>query len=282
MRARVPWKLASALLVGLIGCVSLRAVGIKLYLKDGSYQLVKTYTVQGNRVRYFSLDRGDWEEIPKSLVDFPATQRGEQQEKAAQQKVLQQARRIEDQRFDSLPPIGYQIKPGIGLPAAEGVYLFDGNVVWPLVQSSAEVKRDKKRLALSLALPAPLLKGRSWVVLQGARAAVRVAVRQPVFFIEAASNWGARAELIPLKILHRQRVVEKIQTGIGVGKSGELRETIPLERTEVAPGIFKLTPTEPLKPGEYAIGELMAAHKLNIDVWDFGITGASRPPRASQ
>src|SRR5579863_165182 len=47
---------------------------IKLYLKDGSYQLVKSYQIEGDRVRYYSLDRSQWEEVPLSLVDFTATQ----------------------------------------------------------------------------------------------------------------------------------------------------------------------------------------------------------------
>jgi hypothetical protein len=276
MRASLSWRLALALLLTVLSCDSLAAAGIKLYLKDGSYQRVKTYQVQGNRVRYYSLERGDWEEIPKSLVDFPATDRARRQQKAEQRLFVQQARRIETERFDTLPKTGYQIKPGIGLPATEGVYLFDGEMVWPLVQSSGEVERDKKRLALSLALPAPLLKGQSLVVLEGARAAVRVSVPRPVFFIEAADNWGARAELIPLKVSRHQRLVEKIQSGIGLGKSGELREKIPLERTQVAPGIVKLTPAEPLTPGEYALGELLPQGKLNINVWDFDVNGGAR------
>ncbi len=271
-----------AILLGLIVCVPMSAAGIKLYLKDGTYQLVKTFKVEGNRVRYYSLERGDWEEVPKSLVDFSATRRGEEQEKATERKILEQARRIEHQRFDSIPATGYQIKPGIGLPTTEGVYLFDGNVVWPLVQSAAKVERDRRRLALSLALPAPLLKDRTWVVLEGAKAAVRVAARRPIFFIEATDNWGTKAVLIPLKILHHNRLVETIQTGIGVGKSGELRRTIPLEQTRVAPGIYQLKPIEPLQPGQYAIGELMPGGKLNTDVWDFGIAGTSRLPSASR
>jgi hypothetical protein len=270
-------KLASsAFLLSLAVSAILAAAGIKLYLKDGSYQLVKAFQVQGNRVRYYSLERDDWEEIPKSLVDFSATRRGEAQEKASQRKILEQAQRIEHQRFDSLPSAGYQIKPGIGLPTAEGVYLFDGSVVWPLVQSTAQVERDKKRLALSLALPGPLLKSRSWVVLEGTKAAVRVAVRRPIFFIEAAGNWGAKAELIPLKVMRHQRLVESIQSGVGIGQPGERRLTIPLIRTRVAPGILKLIPANPLRPGEYAIGELLPRGRLNIDVWDFGINKPSR------
>src|ERR1700679_1601944 len=52
----------------------------RLILKDGSYQIVMSYKVVGNVVRYVSAERaGEEEEIPLSLVDLDATQRWERQ-----------------------------------------------------------------------------------------------------------------------------------------------------------------------------------------------------------
>ena len=47
----------------------------KLYLKDGDFHLVREYQLQGDRIRYYSTERGDWEEIPKQLVDLEKTER---------------------------------------------------------------------------------------------------------------------------------------------------------------------------------------------------------------
>lgn len=245
----------------------------KLYLKDGTFHVVKSYEVKGDRVRFYSVERSDWEEVPLALVDFAATERAQREEQAVEKQQEAEARKIDKEHFEKPEAAGVEIAPGVRLPGDEGVFAYDGQRVVRMIQSSGEVVTDRKRAALLLALPGPLLKNRAYVVLPGPAAAVRVMSTQPVFYVQAGDGLGAKLELVTVKPRNESRQVEKVEWRAGITKPAELRAAVPLERSEIAPGVFKLTLAKPLDPGEYALGELVQK-KLNLELWDFGIVGA--------
>ncbi len=248
------------------------APNIKLYMKDGSYQIVSSYEVKGDRVRYYSVERSEWEEVPLSLVDFEATKKAQEEEKITDKKELEEARQLEHQRFERPVNSGFKISPEAQLPQSEGIYSYDGLRVIRLLQSSADVVTDKKRAALVMAMPLPVFKSRSLVMLQGAKAAIRITNPQPTFYVQASDGLGAKLVLIRLRPGKDARVVEQVEAGrMGIGKSSESRSAIPLQREQLSPEVYKLKPEKVLDPGEYAMAELVQNNQLNLEVWAFGV-----------
>src|ERR1700691_647717 len=120
----------------------------RLILKDGSYQSITKYEVKGDRVRYLSAERDEWEELPSSLVDWPATEKYEKDrsasavpEAAAIDKETDAEREAEQSR---LP----QVAPGLHLPEDSGVFLLDTFQAQPqlvaLQQAEGDINRDTK------------------------------------------------------------------------------------------------------------------------------------------
>src|SRR5579872_2031404 len=98
----------------------------RLILKDGSYQAISKYEIKGDRVRYYSSEREEWEELPVSLVDWPATEKFEKD--AASPSAVPEAAAL-DKELDAdraaaeanLP----EVAPGLRLPELYGMYMLD-------------------------------------------------------------------------------------------------------------------------------------------------------------
>ena len=261
---------AVVLLLGVLAAPRAAWANQKLFMKDGSYQIVSSYEIQGDRVRYFSVERAEWEEVPTSLVDFDATQRDQEATKAARQKQLEEARQVEQERFYKPPDQGREVAPGIRLPGDDGIFTVDGKRLVRLVQAAGEVVTDKKRAAMLLAVPLPVLKARSLVILEGPKATIRLNDPWPVFYVQSAAGLGTKLELVRLKPGTESRLLEDVETTRGKnGKASEERTMVSLERKQVAPSLYTLRPLQPLEAGEYALGEVVD-DKLSLDVYDFG------------
>jgi hypothetical protein len=262
--------LFTALLLSLLVAPRVAWATLKLCMKDGSYQMVSSYEVHGDRVRYFSVERSEWEEVPTSLVDFDATKRAQDETKATEKKRVEEAKQIDQERFFKPPDQGMEVAPGIRLPGDDGIFTVDGRRLVRLVQSSGELVTDKKRAAMVLAVPLPVVKTRSLVVLEGAKAAIRLNDPLPVFYVQSSDGLGAKLELVHLKPGKESRVVEEVETSRGKnGKASKERTMVSLEHKQVAPNIYTLKPLDPLEAGEYVLGEIVD-DKLSLDVWDFG------------
>jgi hypothetical protein len=262
--------------------------GRRLVLKDGSYQLVRSYEKKGDRVRYFSVERDAWEEIPDAMVDWDATKKaGEADEKAA--AALLEKTRIQEAAANAQTPIDVDasllVAPGVFLPDGEGMFAIEGKSVKRLEQAGSEVKTDKKTVLKQILSPIPIVPSKHNVELPGARAAVRLASAVPEFYLREpapgqdpdspvlrSSRQGADGPdvaLVRAKVKGNKRLLESIRNLFGQQLSQE-REEIAVQRWEVAPDIYRFTLSAPLPPGEYALAEILQ-DGLNLYVWDFGV-----------
>lgn len=267
--------------------------GKKLVLKDGSFQLVRTYERNGERVRYYSVERGAWEEIPAAMVDWDATAKAETAEKAENDAFASKVHtREEAQRIETVMDVdaSLQVAPGVFLPPGEGMFVIDGKYVTQLEQAGAGVKTDKKQVLKQVFSPIPIVPSKRNVEIPGSRAKIRVTNAQAEFYLREAppdpdrsspivkssrpGESGPEVELIRATVKGNKRQLESIKNLFGQ-QVEEGRKTISIERWEVAPTVFRFTLGEPLPPGEYALAEILP-DGMNLYVWDFGVDSTTK------
>src|SRR6202158_4979147 len=169
----------------------------RLILKDGSYQSVTKYEIHGERVRYFSAERGEWEEVPKSLIDWDATDKFEQgrlQGKLAPEAVeLDKELDAERKAKQARSP---QVAPGLRLPDEGGIFLLDTYQDQPqlseLQQSGGELDKNTKSNILRAAIN-PLAGVKQTIELPGAHARIQSHTAVPSLYINIDTNEGAPA-----------------------------------------------------------------------------------------
>src|ERR1017187_8542242 len=98
------------------------AANLKLYMKDGSYHIVREYQVQPDRVHFYSVERSDWEDVPLDLVDLKRTQ-SEAAEREARLEEDAKVMAQEDQAERELA------KEKSRIPQDPGAYWLLGNQV---------------------------------------------------------------------------------------------------------------------------------------------------------
>jgi hypothetical protein len=239
----------------------LSAATIKLYLKDGTYQLAREYKVEDDRVRFLSADRGEWEEIPLSMVDLEKTQAAiKQREEAAKEEAVS----IKEEE-KALKEAAREVKR---VPMEPGVYLVEGEKIVAVKQGESKIVTNKRRSVLKALSPIPMVTGKATLELDGPHSSTGTANRSPEFYIRLTTD--ERFGIVRLGEHKGNRVVEKL-TIIPVTKE-TVEEPDPVEtfRRQVGDQVYKIWPEKPLEPGEYAVVEYTEG-KVNIQVWDFFI-----------
>ena len=242
----------------------------KLYLKDGGYHLVREYQVQGDRVRFYSTERSQWEEMPVALVDLEKTQR----EHKAREEQIQQAAREQDEEDQALRELRREIA---SIPTDPGGYYNQNGQVKALKLADYQVITDKKRKALQILSPVPLVPGKASVVIKGSHSTFVVNEARPNFYMRLAKE--ERFGIIRLSPKKDARLVEDIAI-IPVSKEAlEERKQMATFEQQLADGLYKIWPEKPLEPGEYALVEFADSEDqkdIELLVWDFAVAPAAR------
>ena len=291
-------KLPARIAVLLIAALTLVAFGTsraaaqnlakRLILKDGSYQLAAKYEIKGDRVRYYSAERGEWEEIPKNLIDWDATDKYEQgrlqgapsPEAVQLDKELEAEQKAEEARSP-------HVAPGLRLPEEGGVFLLDTFQNQPqldeLQQSGGELNQNTKKNILRAAIN-PLASAKQTIELDGVRAKIQSHTGVPAIYVNIDTQ-GPTGSTAPAKgeppSVERFKIVraeikngKRIAGGIKIAPYGKIKADerfVPATVQELGGGWVKLSPKDPLATGEYAVAEMLGKEGMNLYVWDFGV-----------
>jgi hypothetical protein len=200
-------RLAPILIALLVFCILpcfAQNANKRLILKDGSYQVVSQYQVVGDRVRYKSAERGgEWEELPKDLIDWPATEKWNKEHEpgalAAAEAAREKAEQNDAAEIDkeeaaeraserARMPV---VSPGLKLPDESGVWVLDTFHGTPelvrLVQSNGDLNKDLGHNVLKAAIN-PMGGSKQLIQLDGDRAKIQLHVNQPELYVSLDVN----------------------------------------------------------------------------------------------
>ena len=240
----------------------LTAANLKLYLKDGTYQIVREYKIEQDRIRYYAVERSDWEEMPLELVDLKRTEAEvkarEEDEKEREKATAEETKAERD--------LQRQIRR---IPADPGAYHIDpDDSLTPLKQAEPKVVNNKGRHVLKMMSPVPLVSDKSWLELDGLHSATVYSENRPEFYFRLASE--ERFGMVRLSEHKGNRVVEKLTIVPVVKEVAEEPDLVDTFRQQVGEQLYKVWPEKPLAPGEYALVEYTEG-KVNMTVWDFAV-----------
>ncbi len=252
----------------------------RLILKDGSYQSVLKYEVQGNRVHYLSAERYEWEDMPSTLIDWDATKKYEADLAGGKQATKPEETPEEKEEREKEEANSLEVAPGLRLPGSGGVFLFDQYQGKPelseILQNGSELNKGATKNTIRTTLN-PLASSKQTFELKGAHAQIQSHVPRPTIYLdidEGPANDVAvndRFRIVRAVPKNGVRVVGNLKISV-TGKTSEQSAVVPAKVEKLGKGEWvRLTPTGDLTPGEYAVVEMLDTNEMNLYVWDFGV-----------
>lgn len=254
---------------------------------------------------------GDWEELPESLVDWEATRKWERDhaaELAAAEDpspAMKEAADIDKEeaaeRAEEAARMP-EVAKGLELPDQDSVFVLDTYQGTPeLVELLPNDLAVDAKTHHGISSLNPLAGQRASIELPGAHAKVHLHVNDPAIFLSLNATDNAEKVLshaltVNTKgapdAVNRKHGAHSPESGFAIVKVDERKavrivgaihisptgnvtqseDTIPM-KVEVMPGKhwLKLTPTETLAIGEYALVEILSPSDISQTVWDFDV-----------
>jgi hypothetical protein len=241
------------------------AANVKLYLMDGGFHLVREYKVEADRVRFYSIERSDWEEMPLDLVDLKRTE----QEAAARKEELDKDAKViaEEEKVER-----EMEKEVMRIPQDPGVYWLQGTEAKVIKEAEAAVRTNKGRAVLAKLSPIPAVSGKGTLEINELHSPNVFTNPEQEFYIQLAET--ERFGIAKVTPKGTVRIVENL-TFVPITKETVEEPTmVDIFRKQLTDGgLYKIWPKEPLEPGEYAVVEYTEG-KLNMKVFDFAVKKA--------
>jgi hypothetical protein len=209
--------------------------------------------------------------MPADLVDWDATKQAELAENKENAALLEKVHKDEAQRKTIAVDIdaSVEVAPNLFLPEGEGLFLLDHSAITELKQSDTDIAFDKKQFLKQVLIPVPIIPTRHTVSILGTRASLRITNTQPEFYRRTKDQHEPEIFLIRARVRGGKREVENIDTLFNVEMAK--RKPISVQTWELEKGLYRLTLSEPLVPGEFTLVEVAHAESDAIYVWDFGV-----------
>ena len=237
------------------------AANLRLYMKDGSYQIVREYQVQPDRVHFYSVERSGWEDVPLDLVDLKRTA----SEAAERQAKLEEDTKAMAQEEKAERDLEKEMRR---IPQDPGAYWMLGNEVQVLKVAESTVHTNKGRAILKKLSPLPVITGKATLEIPGAHSLNVFTNPEQEFYLQLSEP--QRFGIAKLTTKGAVRIVENVTTIPVINEIVQEPTMVEILKNELDSGLYKIWPKEKLEPGEYAVVEYSES-KLNMQVWDFGI-----------
>lgn len=246
----------------LFAAALLLAANFKLYMKDGTYHIVREYHLEGDRVKFYSVERSEWEEMPAELLDLKRTDA----ENAARAAKIETENKMIDEEEKVRRE---QDREVMKIPQDPGAYMIENNQLRIFKQAESKVHSNKGRTVLKVLSPLPTIAGKATLELDNAHSENILKDNRPEIYLQlsAEEEFG----IIKLTPKGEVRIADRLSIVPVTKEVVDDIDIIPIFRKQMTDSLlYKIWPEQPLENGEYAVAQFTPG-KTNMQIWDFAV-----------